>query len=103
MTLMSALNDKLFRHPRRMGFVAFNAIVLILLVSWILITRDSESLGVFGLPFYAMGYVAMAFLAVAWLASWIAWIWMVATRRRRDQADRASSATALPSALRSAD
>jgi hypothetical protein len=76
----------IFRHPRRLGFIAFNAIAIVILVSWILLTQDSETLGVFGLPLYAVGYVGMAFLAVAWIAAWIAWAWMVTARRLKHRA-----------------
>ena len=73
----------LWRHPRRWGFITFNLVAVALLVSWIVVTQDDiETLGVFGLPYYALGYLGMAFLAVAWLVAWAAWIWMVLKRRR---------------------
>lgn len=80
---MDTLTRNVFSHPRRMGFIAFNLIALACLVTWVMLTQGSEELGVFGLPYYALGYVGMAFLAIAWIASWIAWIWMVAARHRR--------------------
>lgn len=74
----------LWRHPRRWGFIAFNALPLAAVVSWIVVTQnDVETLGVFGLPYYALGYVGIAFLVIAWLAAWVAWIVMVVRRRRR--------------------
>lgn len=74
----------IWRHPRRWGFIAFNLIAVAALVSWIVATRnDVENLGVFGLPYYALGYLGMSFLAIAWIAAWVAWIWMVARRRRQ--------------------
>jgi hypothetical protein len=73
----------LWRHPRRWGFIAFNLIAVAVLVSWIVATQnDAANLGVMGLPYYALGYLGMAFLVVAWIAAWVAWIWMVARRRR---------------------
>ena len=73
----------IWRHPRRWGFIAFNVLALVAVVSWILVTQnDVETLGVFGLPYYALGYVGMAFPMLAWIAAWIAWIVMVARRRR---------------------
>lgn len=73
----------IWRHPRRWGFIAFNLIAVAVLVSWIVVSQqEAETLGVFGLPFYALGYLGMAFLMVAWVAAWIAWIWMVLRRRR---------------------
>ena len=73
----------LWRHPRRWGFIAFNLIALVALVSWIVASQnDIETLGVFGLPYYALGYLGIAFLMLAWITAWVAWIWMVARRRR---------------------
>lgn len=73
----------IWRHPRRWGFITFNVLALVALVSWIFATQnDVETLGVFGLPYYALGYVGIAFLVVAWIGAWIAWIVMVARRRR---------------------
>ena len=73
----------IWRHPRRWGFIAFNLIAVAVLLSWIVVSQqEAETLGVFGLPFYALGYLGMAFLMVAWVAAWIAWIWMVLRRRR---------------------
>jgi hypothetical protein len=74
----------IWRHPRRWGFITFNLLALAALVSWIVVTQDDiEKLGVFGLPYYALGYLGIAFLVTAWIASWLAWIWMVMRRRRR--------------------
>ena len=74
----------IWRHPRRWGFIAFNVLALAAVVSWILVTQnDVETLGVFGLPYYALGYVGIAFLVIAWLAAWVAWIVMILRRRRR--------------------
>lgn len=73
----------LWRHPRRWGFIAFNVVALALVVSWLVATQDDvETIGVFGLPYYALGYVGMTFLVIAWLIAWAAWIWMVLRRRR---------------------
>lgn len=73
----------LWRHPRRWGFIAFNLIALVALVSWLVASQnDIETLGVFGLPYYALGYLGIAFLMLAWITAWVAWIWMVARRRR---------------------
>ena len=76
----------LLQHPRRLGFIVFNLIAMAILVSWIVLTQDAGTLGVLGLPYYALGYVGMAFLATAWVAAWIAWIWMVTVRRLKHRA-----------------
>ena len=80
-TLPQAISP--WRHPRRWGFIVFNIVALMALVSWIVASQnDLQTLGVFGLPYYALGYVGMAFLTGAWVSAWIAWIWMVVKRRR---------------------
>ena len=39
--------------------------------------------GVFGLPFYALGYLGIGFLVVAWVIAWIAWFILLARKRRK--------------------
>lgn len=71
------------RHPRRLGFIAFNAIALLaFLASWS-IRADGMRNGVPGLPNVALGTTAMVIVAAVWAACWIAWGWMVWLRRRR--------------------
>ena len=73
----------LWRHPRRWGFIAFNILAFAALVGWLVASHnDMETLGVFGLPYYALGYLGITFLMLAWIAAWGAWIWMVLRRRR---------------------
>ena len=81
--MRETLAEAIFRHPRRVGFIAFNLIAFALLVTWIVVTRDDAALGIFGLPFVALGYVGIGFLMLAWVAAWIAFI--VVARRRRHQ------------------
>ena len=81
-TLQEAIS--LWRHPRRWGFIVFNLIALALLIAWIVVTQNNaDDLGLFGLPYFALGYLGIGFLVVAWIVAWIAWIWMVARRRRK--------------------
>ena len=42
-----------------------------------------ETLGVFGLPFYALGYLGIGFLVLAWVIAWIAWFILLARKRRQ--------------------
>jgi hypothetical protein len=73
----------LLRHPRRTGFIAFNLVVLALLVAWALAgPRDLEA-GVADLPNWVLGHVGMALLLATWVVAWLAWGWMVVSRRRR--------------------
>jgi hypothetical protein len=76
----------LLQHPRRFGFIIFNLAALAIFVSWIVLTQDAGTLGVLGLPYYALGYLGMAILAITWVVAWIAWTWMVMARRRRNSA-----------------
>jgi hypothetical protein len=94
--MTETLQQAIFRHPRRLGFIAFNLIALAVLVSWVVVTQDDiETLGIFGLPYYALGYLGIFFLIVAWVGSWLAWIWMVARRRNRDQSRGVNGAAGL--------
>ena len=80
------LVDALLRHPRRLGFFAFNIIALACLVAWVVTTQnDAETLGVFGLPYYALGYLGIGFLVTAWAIAWVAWFILLARKRRRRQ------------------
>ena len=82
--MRESIADAIFRHPRRLGFIAFNIIALALLISWIVVTQDdAETLGVFGLPYFALGYLGIGFLVLAWIVAWVAWFIMLARRRRR--------------------
>jgi hypothetical protein len=76
----------LLQHPRRLGFIIFNAAALVIFVSWIALTQDAGMLGLLGLPYYALGYLGMAILAITWVIAWIAWAWMVTARRLRHRA-----------------
>jgi len=72
----------LWRHPRRTGFIAFNAVVIVAVLCWALFTKDLEG-GLAGLPTLMLGYTGMVLLLVAWVAGWIAWAVMVARRHYR--------------------
>ena len=74
------------RHPRRLGFIAFNLIAIALFVTgWNTLANPTDpALG--DLPNAMLIYVGMIFLAIAWLASWGAWAVMVLSRRRRHAA-----------------
>lgn len=76
----------LWRHPRRTGFIAFNAVVLAALVIWGAFTQSMAQEGMAGIPNVMLGYAGMAFMALAWAVGWIAWLTLVMRReaaRRR--------------------
>ena len=71
------------RHPRRLGFIAFNIIAIALAALWLMTRTDNAEVGLAGLPNVAVTTAAMLVLAVVWTATWIAWGSMVWARRRR--------------------
>lgn len=73
----------LWNHPRRVGFISFNLIVLAILIGWSIWMSGNSDLGIAGLPNYMLGYVGIAFLLLAWVIAWVAWIIMLVMRRRR--------------------
>jgi hypothetical protein len=75
----------LWRHPRRTGFMVFNAIVVVLLLAWAVFTNDMTHEGIAGVPNVMLGYTGMALLLVAWIVGWIAWAIMVTRRHARDK------------------
>ena len=82
-----ALTDRI-RHPRRLGFAAFNLIALALIVLWLMTRTDSAEAGLAGLPNVVLTTVGMAILLAVWAGAWIAWALMVWSRRRRQQQSR---------------
>lgn len=75
----------LFRHPRRLGFIAFNLIALALVVIWFMSRSESADAGVAGLPNYALTTAGIVVLVIVWVGSWVAWGVMVWSRRRKAQ------------------
>lgn len=73
----------LFRHPRRLGFVAFNLLIIVLLALQSNAGTPMPEAGLFELPNLIVGYLGTTFLLIVWAAGWIAWTWMVLSRRRR--------------------
>lgn len=71
----------LWRHPRRTGFIVLNIVVLAAFAAWGIYTANAADYGVGALPAIMLGYTGMALLAVVWVAAWIAWAWLVASRR----------------------
>ena len=70
------------RHPRRLGFITFNVICLVLLVAWLVATPKA---GLADLPNFALANVGMLFVLVAWVLAWLAWLVMVLRRWRHAQ------------------
>lgn len=73
----------LFRHPRRLGFAAFNLIVILLLVLKSTAGPAEAAAGLFDVPNLVVGYVGTIFLLTAWGLAWLAWMLLVLSRRRR--------------------
>jgi protein-S-isoprenylcysteine O-methyltransferase Ste14 len=70
----------LWRHPRRTGFLAFNLVVVALLIAWGYLTNQMSQQGIASLPNLALGYTGMAIAIAALIGGWLAWAVMV-TRR----------------------
>jgi hypothetical protein len=87
----------LWRHPRRTGFIAFNALVVVALLCWALFTKDLTG-GLAGIPNLMLGYTGMALLLVAWAGGWIAWAVMVWRRHHRAPHRPAPSPASDPAA-----
>jgi hypothetical protein len=71
------------RHPRRLGFISFNVIVLVLVGIWLVTRSDSAEAGLAGLPNFAISTAAIIVLIAVWAATWIAWGSMVWSRHRK--------------------
>lgn len=73
----------LFRHPRRLGFIAFNLIIVVLLALQGNPGAEPPEGELLALPNLIVGYLGTTFLLTVWAVGWIAWTWMVLARRRR--------------------
>lgn len=73
----------LFRHPRRLGFAAFNLIIILLLALRSTSEPADPDVGLLDLPNLVVGYVGTTFLLTAWGLGWLAWTLMLLSRRRR--------------------
>lgn len=81
--MMRAYLGSLFRHPRRLGFAAFNLLVMLLLALRSTAEPAASEAGLLDLPNLVVGYVGTTFLLTVWALGWLAWTLMVLTRRRR--------------------
>ena len=73
---------QVIRHPRRFGFAIFNVAVAVLMAVWLSLRSFDAEAGLAGLPNYALTTAGIVVLAGVWLGSWIAWGFMVWSRRR---------------------
>jgi len=73
----------LFRHPRRLGFIAFNLLIVVLLALQSNAGAEVADAELLALPNLVVGYLGTTFLLTVWAVGWIAWTWMVLSRRRR--------------------
>lgn len=77
----------LWRHPRRTGFIVFNAVVIAMFIIWGAFTDRMAHDGITGVPNVMLGYTGMLLLIVTLVVAWVAWGVMVA--RRHIRAERA--------------
>ena len=78
----------LWRHPRRTGFIIFNVIAVVVLLSWGQFTSTMSREGIAGVPNLMLGYTGMALMLAALVIGWIAWAVMVTSRHARQEARR---------------
>lgn len=87
------------RHPRRLGFILFNLVVLALAVAWL---GSAPEGGLADLPNFALANVGMVFLLAAWVIAWLAWgvlvlrRWHLRQRRAATVPDVKRNGTASP-------
>lgn len=86
----------LFRHPRRLGFAAFNLLILLLLALRSTAEPAKTEAGLLDLPNLVVSYVGTTFLLAAWALGWLAWTLMVLSRRRRMRQSAISGAPGPP-------
>jgi hypothetical protein len=71
------------KHPRRFGFVTFNAVMVIAAAGLIGFLAGNTGTGGFGaVPNTALAAGGLVVLAIVWIGTWIAWGAMVWRRRR---------------------
>jgi heme A synthase len=78
------VNAPVVKHPRRLGFITFNAVVLVTalaLVAFLVSTNSSGDVG--ALPNAALASTGLMVLGIVWVGTWVAWGLMVWSRRRR--------------------
>ena len=85
----------LWRHPRRTGFLIFNAIAVVSLIVWAQFTSTMSQGGLTALPNVVLGYTGMALMLAVLVVGWIAWAVMV-TRRHAHLATLDSARSAAP-------
>lgn len=76
----------LWRHPRRTGFVLFNLLVLGAVLAWPGILEGLTAGGVAAVPNVMLATTGMMLLVVCWVAAWLAWGYLVLSRRLRHHA-----------------
>ena len=72
-------------HPA-VRFFIFNVVVIALMATWLAVRSSEAEVGLAGLPNYAVTTAGVVVLAAIWLGSWVAWGFMVWSRRRNHRA-----------------
>jgi hypothetical protein len=78
------MNAPVVRHPRRLGFVAFNLVMAVAAVALVIFLTGNNATGDVGaLPNSLLAVGALIVLGIVWLGTWLAWGAMVWRRRVR--------------------
>lgn len=77
------MSEPVVKHPRRLGFVVFNAAVLLAVVALVAFLGTNTGSGGFtAVPNTALAATALVILGIVWAGTWLAWGAMVWRRRR---------------------
>jgi hypothetical protein len=77
-----ALGD-IVKHPRRLGFLVFNLIAAGIVLVWLGTRTESAEAGLAGVPNLALSTVIITIVIAVWIGSWLAWGWLVWSRRQK--------------------
>ena len=80
---LSDIIARLWRHPRRLGFILANIVFVGLSVWWGNATAEPAGDGVGGILDSLLGITGMTILLLAWFGLWTAWGLFVLLRQRR--------------------
>lgn len=76
------LAQRLWNHPRRLGFMIFNVVMIIAIVAWGYATREFVGEGLAALPMTLLGTAGTTMLFLILIGVWVAWAIFLIWRHR---------------------